>query len=212
MWRVHGTSWRTRAGEGRGLLRRHVLTTAAGLAALAVVPAAPRARGGAAVALAAGAAWTALTARFAAERIRPGPKTPREVTTMLVTSAVIPPVAVRHRLRGLAVHRRARVWGGPRAVLFDRDDTLIRDVPYNGDPARVEPMPGARRALDRLRPARRADRRRVQPVGRRQGRLTAGDVRRVNARVEEILGRIDVWEFCPHDGGDGCGCRKPRPA
>ncbi|MCQ0011794.1 hypothetical protein [Actinomadura madurae] len=169
MWRVHGTSWRTRAGEGRGLLRRHVLTTAAGLAALAVVPAAPRARGGAAVALAAGAAWTALTARFAAERIRPGPKTPREVTTMLVTSAVIPPVAVRHRLRGLAVHRRARVWGGPRAVLFDRDDTLIRDVPYNGDPARVEPMPGARRALDRLRPARRADRRRVQPVGRRQG-------------------------------------------
>ncbi|WP_284454660.1 HAD-IIIA family hydrolase [Actinomadura madurae] len=36
-------------------------------------------------------------------------------------------------------------------------------------------------------------------------------MRRVNARVEEILGRIDVWEFCPHDGGDGCGCRKPRP-
>ncbi|URM93134.1 HAD-IIIA family hydrolase [Actinomadura madurae] len=211
MWRVHGTSWRTRAGEGRGLLRRHVLTTAAGLAALAAVPAAPRARGGAAVALAAGAAWTALTARFAAERIRPGPKTPREVTTMLVTSAVIPPVAVRHRLRGLAVHRRARVWGGPRAVLFDRDDTLIRDVPYNGDPARVEPMPGARRALDRLR--RHGVRIGVvsNQSGVAKGRLTAGDVRRVNARVEEILGRIDVWEFCPHDGGDGCGCRKPRP-
>src|SRR5690606_18684385 len=44
-----------------------------------------------------------------------------------------------------------------------------------------------------------------------KGRITTGDVRRVNARVEELLGRVDVWEFCPHDGGDGCGCRKPRP-
>ena len=29
-----------------------------------------------------------------------------------------------------------------RAVLFDRDGTLIRDVPYNGDPELVEPVPG----------------------------------------------------------------------
>ncbi|MDT7684023.1 MAG: hypothetical protein QOG57_4333, partial [Pseudonocardiales bacterium] len=33
-------------------------------------------------------------------------------------------------------------------VLFDRDGTLVVDVPYNGDPERVEPMPGARQALD----------------------------------------------------------------
>ena len=39
------------------------------------------------------------------------------------------------------------------AVLFDRDGTLIIDVPYNGDPSRVEPVPGARAALDRLRAA-----------------------------------------------------------
>lgn len=211
MWRVHGPSWRTRAGEGRGLLRRHVLTTAAGLLALAAVPVARRDGRGAAVALAAGGAWAALTARFAYERIRPGPRTPGEVTKMLVTSVLIPPVAVRHRMRGLAVHRRARGWGGPRAVLFDRDDTLIRDVPYNGDPARVVPMPGARRALDRLR--RHGVRIGVvsNQSGVAKGRITAGDVRRVNARVEELLGRIDVWEVCPHDGGDACACRKPRP-
>lgn len=143
MWRVHGPSWRARAGGGRGLLRRHVLTTAAGLAALA----APRRPHG----VAAGAAWAALTARFAYERIRPGPRTPGEVAKMVVTGAAIPPAAVWHRARGLIAHRRARPWGGPWAVLFDRDDTLIRDVPYNGDPARVEPMPGARRALDQLR-------------------------------------------------------------
>ena len=39
----------------------------------------------------------------------------------------------------------------PAAVLFDRDDTLVQDVPYNDDPAAVRPVPGARAALDRLR-------------------------------------------------------------
>ena len=39
----------------------------------------------------------------------------------------------------------------PRAVLFDRDGTLVHDVPYNGDPERVEPVDGAREAVDRLR-------------------------------------------------------------
>ncbi|WP_242900720.1 HAD-IIIA family hydrolase [Actinomadura terrae] len=212
MWRVHGRSWRERAGEGRGLLRRHVATTAAGLLAVAAAPvAALRGGRGAAILVAAGGTWAALTARFAYERIRPGPRTPGEVAKMLVTSAVIPPVAVRHRLRGLAAHRRARAWGGPRVVLFDRDDTLIRDVPYNGDPARVEPMPGARRALDRLR--RHGVRIGVvsNQSGVAKGRITLGDVRRVNARVEELLGRVDVWEFCPHDGADACECRKPRP-
>ncbi|GAA1879491.1 HAD-IIIA family hydrolase [Actinomadura bangladeshensis] len=205
MWRVHGPSWRARAGEGRGLLARHALTTAAGLLALA---AAPKSRTAAAVA---GGAWAALTARFAYERIRPGPKTPGEMARMLVTSAAIPPAAIWHRVRGLAVHRRARSWGGPRVVLFDRDDTLIRDVPYNGDPTRVEPMPGARRALDRLR--RHGVRIGVvsNQSGVAKGLIGAGDVRRVNARVEELLGPVDVWEFCPHDDGDGCTCRKPEP-
>ncbi|TDC55825.1 HAD-IIIA family hydrolase [Actinomadura sp. KC345] len=210
MWRVHGPSWRDRAGEGRGLLRRHLLTTTAGLLA-AAAPVALGGRRGAAAALAAGAVWGALTARFAYERIRPGPRTPDEVARMAVTSAAIPPAAVWHRVRGLIAHRSARPWGGPWVVLFDRDDTLIRDVPYNGDPARVEPMPGARRALDRLR--RHGVRIGVvsNQSGVAKGRITADDVRRVNARVERLLGPVDVWEFCPHEGGDGCGCRKPRP-
>ncbi|MEU9022304.1 HAD-IIIA family hydrolase [Actinomadura sp. NPDC048394] len=212
MWRVHGSGWRARAGEGRGLLRRHVLTTAAGLAALAAVPAASRgSRAGTAAAALAAGAWAVSTARFALQRVRPGPRTPGEVLKMAVTSAVIPPAAVAHRIRGLLTHRDARPWAGPWVVLFDRDDTLIRDVPYNGDPALVEPMPGARRALDRLR--RHGVRIGVvsNQSGVAKGRITAGDVRRVNARVEELLGRIDVWEFCPHDGDDGCECRKPRP-
>ncbi|GAB4239277.1 MAG: hypothetical protein OHK005_00580 [Candidatus Methylacidiphilales bacterium] len=37
-----------------------------------------------------------------------------------------------------------------RAVFFDRDDTLIINVPYLGDPAQVRLMPGAREATARL--------------------------------------------------------------
>lgn len=41
----------------------------------------------------------------------------------------------------------------PGAVLFDRDGTLVHDVPYNGDPTLVRPVPGARAALGLLRAA-----------------------------------------------------------
>ncbi|MES2310433.1 MAG: HAD family hydrolase [Verrucomicrobiota bacterium] len=37
-----------------------------------------------------------------------------------------------------------------RAVFFDRDDTLIKNVPYLGDPSQVRLMPHARESLDRL--------------------------------------------------------------
>ncbi|MEU5867771.1 glycosyltransferase [Nonomuraea sp. NPDC047529] len=48
----------------------------------------------------AGAVWAAMTAEFAWRRIAPGPRTPREVWRMAVTSVLIPPVACVHRLRG----------------------------------------------------------------------------------------------------------------
>ncbi|MEV0595159.1 D-glycero-alpha-D-manno-heptose-1,7-bisphosphate 7-phosphatase [Nonomuraea cavernae] len=99
----------------------------------------------------------------------------------------------------------------PGAVLFDRDGTLIRDVPYNGDPDRVQPMPGAVDALVRLR---RAD----VPVavvtnqsGVARGLLTPDEMDQVNAKVEELLGPFDAWAICVHDDGDGCTCRKPAP-
>lgn len=41
-----------------------------------------------------------------------------------------------------------------RAVLFDRDGTLVHDVPYNAAPERVRPVDGAREALDALRDRR----------------------------------------------------------
>ncbi|MEV4257907.1 HAD family hydrolase, partial [Spirillospora sp. NPDC049652] len=96
-------------------------------------------------------------------------------------------------------------------VLFDRDDTLIRDVPYNGDPDKVEPVPGARAALDRLRREGLAVGVVTNQSGVARGTLTEHDVLRVNRRVEDLLGRFDVWEVCPHGEDDGCRCRKPAP-
>ncbi|GLW67396.1 haloacid dehalogenase [Actinomadura rubrobrunea] len=206
MRRLHGRDWRRRAGETPGRFRRHLLTTASGLLAAAAYAA-----GGRRVALPAAVAWAGLTAEFAAARILPGPRTPGETARMVVTSAVIPPAAVWHRLRGLLAHARAGPWCGDRAVLFDRDDTLVRDVPYNGDPERVRPVPGAREALDRLR--RRGVRIGVvsNQSGVARGLITRADVRRVNERIEELLGPVDVWEICPHRPDDRCACRKPRP-
>lgn len=101
--------------------------------------------------------------------------------------------------------------GLPDAVLFDRDGTLIRDVPYNGDPALVEPMPGAREVLDDLRSQGVPLGVVSNQSGIGRGKLTHDQVAAVNARVERLLGRFDTWQICPHRPEEGCPCRKPKP-
>ena len=98
-----------------------------------------------------------------------------------------------------------------RAVLFDRDGTLIHDMPYNGDPARVRPMPHAREVLERLRSRGIATGVVSNQSGLGRGLLTYGQVMAVNSRVDQLLGPFNVWEICPHSPEDGCCCRKPAP-
>jgi histidinol-phosphate phosphatase family protein len=99
----------------------------------------------------------------------------------------------------------------PAAVLFDRDGTLVHDVPYNGDPARVDPVPTARPALDRLRRAGIPVGVVSNQSGIARGLLTERDVVAVNARLDALVGPIGVWAWCPHGEADGCACRKPAP-
>ena len=101
--------------------------------------------------------------------------------------------------------------GAPVAVLFDRDGTLVHDVPYNGDPDRVRPVAGARAALDRLRDAGVALGVVTNQSGIARGLLTRDQVDAVNARVEQLLGPFAVWQVCEHGPEDGCSCRKPAP-
>jgi D-glycero-D-manno-heptose 1,7-bisphosphate phosphatase len=99
----------------------------------------------------------------------------------------------------------------PRAVLFDRDGTLVVDIPYNGDPERVELMPSAQGALAALRRAGVLIGVVTNQSAIGLGLIDRADADAVNAEVERQLGAIDVWMVCPHTPEDGCTCRKPRP-
>jgi HAD superfamily hydrolase (TIGR01662 family) len=99
----------------------------------------------------------------------------------------------------------------PVAVLFDRDGTLVVDVPYCGDPAMVRPVPTARTALDLLRDAGVAVGVVTNQSGIARGLLRADQVEAVNRRVDDLLGPFAVWQLCPHGPDDGCTCRKPAP-
>ncbi len=96
-------------------------------------------------------------------------------------------------------------------MLFDRDETLVVDVPFNGDPDRVEPAPNARVLLDRLRAAGLPVAVVSNQSGIGRGLLTREAVDAVNRRVEELLGPFAGFFVCPHSPEDGCECRKPAP-
>lgn len=99
----------------------------------------------------------------------------------------------------------------PRAVLFDRDGTLVVDVPHNGSPESVQPVPTAKAALDRLRAAGVPTAVVSNQSGIAAGLLTRAQVDAVNARVDELLGGTGPVFVCEHGPADGCGCRKPQP-
>jgi len=108
--------------------------------------------------------------------------------------------------------------GRSRAAFFvDRDDTLIRNVPYNTDPNTVDLVPGAARALPWLREA-------GIPVfvvsnqsGIAQGLQSEDEVRAVNERLRTLLraagAEVQGMYYCPHhpEHTGPCDCRKPEP-
>jgi HAD superfamily hydrolase (TIGR01662 family) len=207
MLRLHGRRWRRRAHAPRGRRPRHVAIAAATVAGVACALAGRR-RTAAALVLGAAAGVTEL----AVARVLPGPRTAVETARMVSTSLLIPYAATAWYVAGLLRHHGARPWHGkPELVLFDRDGTLIEDVPYNGDPRLVRPMPTSSTSLRRLRAAgvKVGVVTNQSAVGR--GLLDASDVARVNERVAELLGPFDVWRQCVHGPADRCGCRKPMP-
>jgi len=211
---LHGRGWRERAGVPAGRRPRHLVVTGLGLVAVGSWLSGRAGRRTRLLGPLAGAGWLAGTAELTLARVLPGPRTPAEVATMAVTSALLPAAATWHWLTGWL--RLPRLLGDtgprvPRAVLFDRDGTLVVDVPYNGDPDRVAVMPGAREAVGRLRAAGVATAVVSNQSGVARGRIRAEQVEAVNRRVEELLGPMGPWLLCMHGPGDGCGCRKPAP-
>ena len=109
----------------------------------------------------------------------------------------------------------ARVRRG--AVFLDRDGTLIRDMNYIDDPAQVELLPDAPRAVRRLNDAGWPVVVVTNQSGVARGFFTLGDYERVRERVDALLrdapahATIDATYMCPHhpDYTGPCECRKP---
>ena len=199
MLMLHGAGWHERASVPRGARRRHVVSTAC--FAVGVAAAVAQRRRAAAVLL---GAWAGMTVALTRRRLA-GSSLPAAIAT----SVAIPFAATGWWLAGAA--RAWRLTRRPRAVLFDRDGTLIDDVPYNGDPSRVRLRSGAREALDRLRAAGVRIAMVTNQSGVARGLVTPEQVQAVNAKIEELLGPLDAVLVCAHGPDDGCDCRKPKP-
>ncbi len=107
--------------------------------------------------------------------------------------------------------------GSGAALFVDRDDTLVHNVPYNGDPAAARLVPGAGRALRWVRDAGIPVLVVTNQSGVAQGLHDEQAVHAVHARIRELLqgdgADVDALYYCPHhpDHGPPCECRKPEP-
>src|SRR5215213_6216857 len=99
----------------------------------------------------------------------------------------------------------------PAAVLFDRDGTLVVDVPYCADPRLIRPVPAARAALAMLRESGVPAGVVTNQSGIGRGLITEEEAAAVNDEVDRLLGPFRTWQVCPHAPDDGCRCRKPAP-
>ena len=110
------------------------------------------------------------------------------------------------------------------AVFFDRDNTLIVNDGYLGDPAAVRLMPGAAAAVAAVRRAGYAVVVVSNQSGVARGLFDEPAVRAVDRRLAELLAEddpaavIDLHLYCPHHPQAAvpryrtdCDCRKPRP-
>lgn len=98
-----------------------------------------------------------------------------------------------------------------RAILFDRDGTLIVDAPGNADPQKIELMPHAGDALALAREWGWAVGIVTNQPAVADGRMDLDALARMHERIEELAGPIDGWFVCIHGVQDGCDCRKPEP-
>ena len=102
------------------------------------------------------------------------------------------------------------------AVFLDRDGVL-NQVRWDGDtpssPRTLDELtiiPKAHHATGRLREAGFLLVTITNQPDIARGALRSDDAHELNAELGRRLG-IDIAYLCPHDGSDGCQCRKPRP-
>lgn len=98
----------------------------------------------------------------------------------------------------------------PRAVFLDRDGVLMEDANYVGDIERVNVIPGAAAALERLREAGFKLLVVTNQSGVGRGYFSREAVEHIHRHLAEHGIRPDRYYVCPHHPEDGCECRKPK--
>jgi D-glycero-D-manno-heptose 1,7-bisphosphate phosphatase len=109
-----------------------------------------------------------------------------------------------------------------RAVFLDKDGTLIEDVPYNVDPARIRLSAGCAEGLRALDAAGYRLLVVSNQSGVARGLFAEEALAAVEKRLRELLAEVGVslagFYYCPHhpEGkvaayARTCNCRKPQP-
>lgn len=101
----------------------------------------------------------------------------------------------------------------PRLIFLDRDGTLIRDVPFLHDPARVQLIPGVSDGLIALQKAGFTLVVITNQQGIGLGYYSETEFFQVNQALFRQLApagiRISRVYYCPHSLAEECECRKP---
>ena len=103
-----------------------------------------------------------------------------------------------------------------RAVLLDRDGTIIVEKNYLGSAEGVELLPGAAQALRSLHDAGFLLIVITNQSGIGRGMFSVEAMTAVNDEIQRQLRadqvQIDAFYHCPHAPDDVCECRKPAPS
>jgi D-glycero-D-manno-heptose 1,7-bisphosphate phosphatase len=105
-----------------------------------------------------------------------------------------------------------------RAIFIDKDGTLIKDVPYNVDPALIQLQPGVKETLIRFKSEGFMLILVSNQSGVAHGFFKSEALDAVVERLDSLLGpaEFDGVYFCPHHpqgkiNAIDCDCRKPKP-
>ncbi len=104
-----------------------------------------------------------------------------------------------------------------RAVFFDKDGTLLEDVPYNVDVRRVRFRDDAMNAMERLQNAGYRLFIVTNQPGIATGRIRPQGLQRLEDYLRQSLAhegiRLEGFYACPHapEPSAVCRCRKPKP-
>jgi len=104
---------------------------------------------------------------------------------------------------------------GKAAIFLDRDDTLIENVPYLGDPTKVRLLPGAKDAIHRLHQAGFSLIVVSNQSGVGRGLITKEQVHSVDTRMADLFGGGSIFTAFTHcfaaPGDPYDERRKPSP-